>query len=331
MILYLIDNFATKKFFINFKQIEIFKGFSDYELEKFAEVVSEVKIKKGEILFKEDEPGDSLYIIQSGSMTIFKTIDKEKGIEKSLSILVSGDCVGEMSLLDGTPRTASVRADEDTTLLKISRNEFNILIAKYPQAGTRLMRAFTKIISQRLSQTNQELVVLYEMGKIISTIRRLKEMAKAIVDRMIFYLDINFASVSLINDITGYIELIYASGEGTNKLLGLTHSPKEGLWGYVLQKGETIKIDDFDTDERFKNLKKFGYERKRMIISPLLKEKKIIGFLSVGDKKDGSIFTGSNINLVNGIASQSAPAIEIAKVYEEQKAKESFERKYIQF
>lgn len=316
---------------MDLKQIEIFKGFSDYELEKFVEVVSEIKIKKGEILFEENDPGDSLFIIQNGSITIFKLIDKAKGVEKSLSILGAGDCVGEMSLLDGTPRTASVRANEDTTLLKISRNEFNTLMAKYPHAATRLLRAFTKIISQRLSQTNQELIVLYEIGKLISTIRNLKEMAKAIIDRMIFYLDVNFASISLINDITGHIELIYASGEGTEKLVGLIHSPKEGLWSYVLEKGETLKIDDFDADERFKNIKKFGYERKRMIISPLFKEKKIIGFLSVGNKRDGSVFTGSNVNLVNGIASQSAPAIEIAKIYEEQKAKESFERKYIQF
>lgn len=100
------------------------------------------KFKKGEKIVEEGEKSDSLFIILSGKVHVFK-MDRDGAI-KFMDELGEGNFFGEISLLTGKPRTATVVAGEDCTLYEISKNNIEKLEEEYPQIKT-VLTDFYKI------------------------------------------------------------------------------------------------------------------------------------------------------------------------------------------
>jgi CRP-like cAMP-binding protein len=90
---------------------------------------------KGQIVFAEGEPGDTLYIIQYGTVKITKT-NKEQ--EMILAVLKRGDIFGEMAILDEKPRSASAVANEDCQLMAVNASSFMTLAAEQPNVVSRI-------------------------------------------------------------------------------------------------------------------------------------------------------------------------------------------------
>ena len=90
--------------------------------EKYGQIV-----EAGRVIFKEGEPGDTMYIIQKGRVKITKKVDN---IEKILMVLEKGDFFGEMALIRNTPRTATATAVDTCELLAFNRNGFLSMISK---------------------------------------------------------------------------------------------------------------------------------------------------------------------------------------------------------
>ncbi|MDR1596532.1 MAG: cyclic nucleotide-binding domain-containing protein [Treponema sp.] len=111
--------------------------------EEFPPNVSIRKYAKGTMIFSEGEPGDELYIIQTGSVKIVKIADNK---EVLLAVLKIGDIFGEMALLESRLRTACAVAYEDCVLLMVSRANFARMVATQPQIAARL----TTLLSERL-------------------------------------------------------------------------------------------------------------------------------------------------------------------------------------
>lgn len=99
--------------------------------------------QKNDILFCEFEPGDTFYLIQSGRVEITKIIDN---IEKTIDILNPGEVFGEMSILEGAPRSASAIALDQVKVLEFNRENFEILMMGNPQIALKLLKLFTKRI-----------------------------------------------------------------------------------------------------------------------------------------------------------------------------------------
>ncbi len=95
--------------------------------------------------------GTEFYIVQDGSVTI--SAPDEQGKEVTLARLGPGHFFGEISLLDGGPRTATVRANADTTLLCLSREQFHAFLLKHPAAAIHMLT----ILGQRQRETNEKL------------------------------------------------------------------------------------------------------------------------------------------------------------------------------
>ena len=76
-----------------------------------------VHVARDEFFFREGDPADSMYVLEGGNAVVVKT---EADGERVLRTLARGDCFGEMSLMDLSPRSASVRATADSTALQIS-------------------------------------------------------------------------------------------------------------------------------------------------------------------------------------------------------------------
>ncbi|MBI3091526.1 MAG: sigma 54-interacting transcriptional regulator [Candidatus Tectomicrobia bacterium] len=140
----------------------IFQTLSDEQLTKVAEVAEEKRFGPSELVFLQDEAGDAFYLIISGQVSIFRTI--ERGREPEIARLGPGETLGEMALLTGEPRSASVRALKESTLLSISAASFDVLLREMPSlAGT-----FVPILAQRLRQTDVRLEQELDHGAALS-------------------------------------------------------------------------------------------------------------------------------------------------------------------
>jgi CRP-like cAMP-binding protein len=99
------------------------------------------QLKSGEILFKAGEPGDALYIVAHGKVEVLA--NGSPGTEaggSAIATLGEGHAFGEMSLLSGGPRSATIRAVEDTDLLKIGKDDFDRLVATDRQMADAVQR-----------------------------------------------------------------------------------------------------------------------------------------------------------------------------------------------
>jgi CRP/FNR family cyclic AMP-dependent transcriptional regulator len=101
------------------------------------------------MLFEEGHLAHHLYVLVSGKVEIFRKVGSQ---EFFLALLGPKECFGEMAILDDEPRSASVRAVEPTTVLKVDRESFRELINERPQISF----AIFKILSQRLRSKNME-------------------------------------------------------------------------------------------------------------------------------------------------------------------------------
>ncbi len=125
-------------------------GFDRETTALVAEHLTEELFAPGQVIFEDDAPGDTLYIIKSGRVQVTRRL--ETGQEHVLAEIESGEFFGEMALLEEKPRSARVAACVPTCLLAMSRRTFNTLIEHHPTVAI----SFLKVISARLRRRNQE-------------------------------------------------------------------------------------------------------------------------------------------------------------------------------
>jgi CRP-like cAMP-binding protein len=114
------------------------------EIEQILPCIHDRELKAGEILFKAGAPGDALYIVGRGKVEVLAN-GSPGGESSAIAVLGEGHAFGEMSLLSGGLRTATVRAVEDTELLQIGKDDFDRLVA----ADRQLANAVERISHQR--------------------------------------------------------------------------------------------------------------------------------------------------------------------------------------
>jgi len=129
-------------------KIPFFTGLPEKELDRLSSKMEVVNLKPGEILFREGDPGEHLYIVVKGDLDILKAPDTED--ELILNTIHEGEYIGEMSLATGAPRTASVRGRNEVVLLSLSRKQFNDLLHQHPE----LASVMVSVLSHRLDNTN---------------------------------------------------------------------------------------------------------------------------------------------------------------------------------
>lgn len=106
-----------------------------------------VQVKAGSFLFREGDPGDVMYVITSGEAEITMA-----GLP--IEICTSGDIVGEMAVIDESPRSANVLAQTDCEFAVIDRKRFQFLVDETPRFAIEVM----KVMAKRLKQCDKRLV-----------------------------------------------------------------------------------------------------------------------------------------------------------------------------
>ena len=101
------------------KQIPLFRSLRTEDSQHIAALLQKQTLRKGDSLFRKGEEGHSLYMITAGKIKIIR--QSRDGDEMILAVLSAGDFCGEMSLLDGLPRSADAVAVEETHLYGLNR------------------------------------------------------------------------------------------------------------------------------------------------------------------------------------------------------------------
>jgi len=134
------------------KHCRLFELLSDEEMKTVADKVEEHHFRKGDYLCREGAWGDSMYIIGSGEMKVIKKLDIETNWE--ITSLRHGDFFGEVALVDGSPRTASVVSLTNSTCLELYGRDFKMLISKGDRLANRMLEALLHTLINRIRATD---------------------------------------------------------------------------------------------------------------------------------------------------------------------------------
>jgi sigma-B regulation protein RsbU (phosphoserine phosphatase) len=126
-----------------FKKVPFLSDLPRNELDHLASTLQVVTLQAGEVLFRADDKGDSLFIILEGQLEVLLGLATPD--ERRLAVFGAGEFIGEMSLLiPGRARTASVRAMVATRLWMMTREDFDGLLARQPKMVYTMVRTLTK-------------------------------------------------------------------------------------------------------------------------------------------------------------------------------------------
>jgi CRP-like cAMP-binding protein len=184
------------------KSISFFADMSDHDLQQIAEITEEKTYEKGQAIIEERTSAERFFIIYKGKIEITKQF--EDGDEFVLAVHSDGDFFGEMALLDEGPRSATARAVAPTTVLEITRSNFETLLYKAPVVAYHIIRELSSrlretgaLLVSLLQRRNRQLYRSYldtvttimkavDKGKsgAIAESRRIQEVARAIAQQM---------------------------------------------------------------------------------------------------------------------------------------------------
>jgi CRP/FNR family transcriptional regulator/CRP/FNR family cyclic AMP-dependent transcriptional regulator len=131
------------------RRIHLFADLTDRESDTILDLMREKSVPKGTAVFHQNDSGGGLYLILSGSVKISRT--GRDGRDVTVALLHEGNFFGEMSLLDGQPRSASATAIHSTRLLVLDREHFQ----RYVLAQARIAAKLLRELSKRLRAADQ--------------------------------------------------------------------------------------------------------------------------------------------------------------------------------
>jgi CRP-like cAMP-binding protein/CheY-like chemotaxis protein len=222
------------------KQVPFFKALGRDSIDFITEKLKFKQFKTGAAICKVGDPGDKMYIVLSGKVAVTAANGEV------LAHIASGNYFGEMSLLTGEPRSATVIAAEDTETFVLEKEDFDVILEKYPSISI----AMSKIMSQRLRETN---AVVSEKSKEFKAGATPAGPSGNLRDKHITEV-IAFCES---NSLTGTLEI---TSSGDKAVIAFEKG--------VLQ---NIKLRDFNDDEALDTM--MGWEDGQFIIKP-----KIISF-----------------------------------------------------
>lgn len=144
-------------------KVSIFEGLSRDALVELSRALKPLTFKRDALVFGKASQGDALYIIRSGQVKV--VLQNADGKEMILTTFKTGDFFGEMSLLDGHPRSANVFTSKKSQLLVLSRSDFVSHLERFPTTSLRIL----EVMSHRLRRADEvigNLVMLDVYGRV---------------------------------------------------------------------------------------------------------------------------------------------------------------------
>jgi CRP-like cAMP-binding protein len=139
--------------------LPVFRGLNEREIAEFVQAFNPQQYKDGEVICREGDPGDAVFVVESGAIRVSKKT--EQGDVQQIATLQAPTVIGEMALLDEEPRSATVQAVGQVSLYRIDSAEFNLLRRNWSTAAFKVIRNLAGMLCRRLRETNEEIDRFY--------------------------------------------------------------------------------------------------------------------------------------------------------------------------
>ena len=136
----------------------IFKDLIPQELEIIKKYLKMTDADMGQVIFKQGSAAESMCLVLSGELEVLKATNDGKQVK--IATIGDGQSVGEMALVDGMVRSASVMASLMTTIVVLKRNDFDEILEKYPRIAAKILKGIARHISINLRKTSDQLMNL---------------------------------------------------------------------------------------------------------------------------------------------------------------------------
>lgn len=150
----LFSSSAEDKELAFFKEVKLFEDLTPWEIKKVMKLMHVRTFKDGEYIFHKGQPGAAFYVIRSGHIKVVQPGDEMLVIAE----LAAGDLIGELSILDDTPRSASALTEGRAELRAIFKHDFDKLVYNEPVIAAKIYRRVAIIVGIRLKATNEQLL-----------------------------------------------------------------------------------------------------------------------------------------------------------------------------
>ncbi len=135
------------------KTIKLFESLEDSDLKKIAEVIKERTLPPGSDLFKEGDIGEAFFLLKDGSVEIYKNDGGGDKLVNTISSADESNFFGEMALIEGAPRNATVKTKTECKVLEIDRVNFDMMLRINSFIALRIMTALTRRIRKESSSS----------------------------------------------------------------------------------------------------------------------------------------------------------------------------------
>lgn len=155
--------------------VSLFASLTFSERELLARSMQPRKARRGETVFSHGSPGDALYVVARGSVLVHRT--SRGGDRRAMTVVDAPGSFGEIGLVDGSARSASVEALEDTDLFALPRKDFLRLLADEPRIVQGVLRELGRTI-RRLTEQLADATLLDLPARVAKTLLRLVEVRR---------------------------------------------------------------------------------------------------------------------------------------------------------
>ncbi len=144
------------------RAVRLFREVAAGDLEALAHRLRERALRKGQVLFREGDAGDEMFIVRTGGVIVSKAVTGR--VEQVLARMSVGDFFGEMALFDRSPRSATIQAEADCALLVLDRDNLQRLVELNPRAAVAFFQALVQVFIERLRTSGDMIAEVTRWG-----------------------------------------------------------------------------------------------------------------------------------------------------------------------
>jgi type IV pilus assembly protein PilB len=298
------------------KNVKLFAELSPDSLAKLGTCLKTAEFPPAEVIVREGAPGVSMYIIKSGLVEVRKK-DPTTGIDFLVAQLTEGAAVGEMSLLTGKPRSATVTTVQPTVVFTLTRADFRNLLTQHPEISLGLARILAERLEDATKQVGIEYVNLFKgkfdprvIGLLPQSLCLLHKVVPiAYVNNSVTLAMVNPSNLVAFDDVRRYIkgaviEPQVCTDEDFRKFMDTVYPD---LMGVKEEKKEQDRRKEEDKERRREEKKQRAMpDMPQQSLEDL--EKEILGGLEVQQEEEEKVSTATEL----ATASEDAPIVRLA-------------------
>ena len=137
-------------------EVDLFDGVPRQDLEQLRQLLKLREFKTGEVICREGDPGDKMWLLVKGSVSVRLDVADNR-VSRRITSLTRGTVFGEMALIEGAPRSATIVADEDVACYELNDKDFGLLLREKPAIAATVMRNTARELARRLRRTSEDL------------------------------------------------------------------------------------------------------------------------------------------------------------------------------